>query len=128
MSTASASDLALRAYQLAFRPELEAAIRSYDLHDGARVLDSPCGDGFYSGLFPGTYGPAPLLPRTGYQNAWNGPVPPFAPSRPDSPSNSPGPNAYRLPFRRGCNRGSAKVFGGNRVVFRRQQLSVPLLT
>jgi transposase len=28
----------------------------------------------------------------------------------------------------GCNRGAAKVFGGNRVVFRPQQPSVPLLT
>jgi SAM-dependent methyltransferase len=51
VSTASEPDLILRAYQLAFRPELEAAVRSYDLPDGARVLDSPCGDGFYADLF-----------------------------------------------------------------------------
>jgi SAM-dependent methyltransferase len=51
MSTPSEPDLTLRAYQLAFRPELEAAVRSYDLPDGVRVLDSPCGDGFYTDLF-----------------------------------------------------------------------------
>jgi ubiquinone/menaquinone biosynthesis C-methylase UbiE len=45
------SDRTLRAYQTAFRPELEAAVRSYDLADDARVLDSPCGDGFYTDLF-----------------------------------------------------------------------------
>ncbi len=53
MDTASVSGLTLRAYQRAFRPELEAAVRSYDLRDGAWVLDSPCGDGFYTGLFAG---------------------------------------------------------------------------
>lgn len=51
MSNTSQSDLALQAYQRAFQPELEAAVRSYDLPDGARVLDSPCGDGFYTDLF-----------------------------------------------------------------------------
>ena len=51
MSDVSESGLTLRAYQQAFRPELEAAVRTYELPAGARVLDSPCGDGFYTGLF-----------------------------------------------------------------------------
>ena len=51
MSTPGEPDPYLRAYQTAFRPELEAAVRRYDLPDGARVLDSPCGDGFYTDLF-----------------------------------------------------------------------------
>jgi ubiquinone/menaquinone biosynthesis C-methylase UbiE len=51
MSATSESDRVLQAFQQAFRPELEAAIRSYDLPDEARVLDSPCGDGFYASLF-----------------------------------------------------------------------------
>ena len=44
-------DPALRAYHAAFEPELEAAIRRYDLGPAGRVLDSPCGDGFYARLF-----------------------------------------------------------------------------
>lgn len=44
-------DLALRAYHAAFEPELEAAIRRYELGPAAHVLDCPCGDGFYSKLF-----------------------------------------------------------------------------
>lgn len=51
MSATSESDRVLQAFQQAFQPELEAAIRSYDLPDGVRVLDSPCGDGFYANLF-----------------------------------------------------------------------------
>lgn len=51
MSTSADPDPYLRAYQTAFAPELEAAVRAYDLPDGAQVLDSPCGDGFYTGLF-----------------------------------------------------------------------------
>jgi SAM-dependent methyltransferase len=51
VSTDSEPDLTLAAYQLAFRPELEAAVRSFRLPDGAWVLDSPCGDGFYTDLF-----------------------------------------------------------------------------
>ncbi len=53
MNPVSESDLLLKAYQRAFRPELEAVVRSYCLDDGAFVLDSPCGDGFYTGLFAG---------------------------------------------------------------------------
>ena len=49
MSTAT-PDPYLRAFQVAFRPELRAAIQAYDLPDGCRVLDSPCGDGFYTDL------------------------------------------------------------------------------
>ena len=51
MSTTSESDRVLQAFQQAFRPELEAAVRSYEFPDGVRVLDSPCGDGFYANLF-----------------------------------------------------------------------------
>ena len=51
MSTPAEPDPYLSAYQAAFRPELEAAVRSYRLPAGARVLDSPCGDGFYTDLF-----------------------------------------------------------------------------
>ena len=51
MGTSSESDRLLQAFQQAFKPELEAAVRSYQLPDGARVLDSPCGDGFYTRLF-----------------------------------------------------------------------------
>ncbi len=51
MDTADHPDPYLQAYQTAFQPELEAAVRSYQLPNGARVLDSPCGDGFYAALF-----------------------------------------------------------------------------
>lgn len=51
MSEPTESDRVLQAFQQAFRPELEAAIRSYELPHGVRVLDSPCGDGFYANLF-----------------------------------------------------------------------------
>ena len=51
MSASSESDRVLQAFQQAFLPELDAAIRAYDLQDGVRVLDSPCGDGFYASLF-----------------------------------------------------------------------------
>ena len=44
-------DPALRAYHAAFAPELEAAVRRYHLGPAPRVLDSPCGDGFYTRLF-----------------------------------------------------------------------------
>ena len=44
-------DPALKAYHIAFEPELAGAIRCYDLAADARVLDSPCGDGFYTRLF-----------------------------------------------------------------------------
>jgi ubiquinone/menaquinone biosynthesis C-methylase UbiE len=43
-------DPALKAYHAAFEPQLEAAIGRYELRRGARVLDSPCGDGFYAKL------------------------------------------------------------------------------
>lgn len=46
-------DPALKAYHAAFAPELEAAVRRYELGPSARVLDSPCGDGFYTNLFAG---------------------------------------------------------------------------
>ena len=51
MSATSESDRVMQAFQQAFRPELEAAVRSYDVPEGIRVLDSPCGDGFYASLF-----------------------------------------------------------------------------
>ena len=51
MSAISESDRVLQAFQQAFQPELEAAVLAYDLPDGVRVLDSPCGDGFYANLF-----------------------------------------------------------------------------
>jgi ubiquinone/menaquinone biosynthesis C-methylase UbiE len=51
MSTPNETDQYLMAYQAAFRPELESAVRSYQLPDGARVLDCPCGEGFYAALF-----------------------------------------------------------------------------
>ena len=44
-------DPALKAYHEAFEPELEWAVRRYDLRPKARVLDCPCGDGFYTRLF-----------------------------------------------------------------------------
>lgn len=44
-------DPALKAYHTAFEPELKDAVRRYDLGPAARVLDCPCGDGFYSKLF-----------------------------------------------------------------------------
>src|SRR5262245_18814448 len=44
-------DHALKAYHAAFEPELEGAIRRYALGASARVLDCPCGDGFYAKLF-----------------------------------------------------------------------------
>ena len=44
-------DPALKAYHTAFEPELAAAIRRFDLAPDASVLDSPCGDGFYTNLF-----------------------------------------------------------------------------
>ena len=53
MGSPADPDPYLRAYQAAFRPELAAAVRSYQLPDAARVLDCPCGDGFYAGLFAG---------------------------------------------------------------------------
>ncbi len=51
MSATTESDRVLQAFQQAFLPELDAAILAYDLQDGIRVLDSPCGDGFYANLF-----------------------------------------------------------------------------
>ncbi len=53
MSEKSEGDLVLQAFQQAFLPELDAAVRAYayDLPEGGRVLDSPCGDGFYASLF-----------------------------------------------------------------------------
>lgn len=50
MSATADSDSVLRSFQQAFLPELEAAIGSYALTDKTRVLDSPCGDGFYASL------------------------------------------------------------------------------
>ena len=50
MSDSSQSDRVLHAFQQAFRKELEDAIGAYDLQNGARVLDAPCGDGFYTEL------------------------------------------------------------------------------
>jgi ubiquinone/menaquinone biosynthesis C-methylase UbiE len=44
-------DPALKAYHVAFEPELEAAVRRYELGPAAHVLDCPCGDGFYAKLF-----------------------------------------------------------------------------
>jgi ubiquinone/menaquinone biosynthesis C-methylase UbiE len=50
MSKADENDPYLRSFQEAFRPELQAAIRWYSLPDRARVLDCPCGNGFYTEL------------------------------------------------------------------------------
>ena len=44
-------DPALKAYHAAFERELEGAIRGYELGPQSRVLDCPCGDGFYAKLF-----------------------------------------------------------------------------
>lgn len=44
-------DPALKAYHTAFEPELNGAIGHYELGPAARVLDCPCGDGFYTRLF-----------------------------------------------------------------------------
>lgn len=46
-------DPALRAYHIACEPELEDAVQRYaaSIPPGARVLDCPCGDGFYTNLF-----------------------------------------------------------------------------
>lgn len=43
-------DPALKAYHAAFEPELECAIRRHTLGTSPRVLDCPCGDGFYTRL------------------------------------------------------------------------------
>jgi SAM-dependent methyltransferase len=98
MSTPADPDPYLRAYQEAFRPELEAAVRSYRLPDGARVLDSPCGDGFYTALFArhlraGTLVAADLSPECLDRAR--------AAVRPASPQLSvvfARADAYRLPF------------------------------
>lgn len=50
MNTSDEPDPYLQAYQNAFRPELETAVRAYELPAGVQVLDCPCGDGFYSRL------------------------------------------------------------------------------
>jgi SAM-dependent methyltransferase len=94
-------DPALKAYHAAFRPELEAAVRRFDLGASARVLDSPCGDGFYTKLFAdhmrgGTLVAADLSPAyLAHARQAVGPVP-------------AGPvvtfvraDAYRLPFEDG---------------------------
>ncbi len=47
---ASAEDRALKAYQEAFEPELADAVRRHRLPRDARVLDCPCGAGFYTRL------------------------------------------------------------------------------
>jgi len=43
-------DPALKAYHTAFEPELEFAVRRHALGPSPRVLDCPCGDGFYTKL------------------------------------------------------------------------------
>lgn len=49
-STAPEYDPLLVAYHAAFAPELDAAIRRYQFPNGVRVLDCPCGDGFYTAI------------------------------------------------------------------------------
>jgi ubiquinone/menaquinone biosynthesis C-methylase UbiE len=44
------SDPYLVAFHAAFAPELEDAIRRYRFAPNARVLDCPCGDGFYTAM------------------------------------------------------------------------------
>ena len=44
-------DSYLVAFHEAFRPELEAAVARYPTSAKTRVLDIPCGDGFYTALF-----------------------------------------------------------------------------
>jgi ubiquinone/menaquinone biosynthesis C-methylase UbiE len=46
-----AYDSYLRAYHTAFAPELTSVVRRYKTTARTRVLDVPCGDGFYSALF-----------------------------------------------------------------------------
>jgi ubiquinone/menaquinone biosynthesis C-methylase UbiE len=48
---------ALAALHRAFRDELYAAVGELPLRRGGRVLDSPCGDGFYSGALAEHLGP-----------------------------------------------------------------------
>jgi len=48
---------ALAALHRAFHAELAAAVGELPLRRDARVLDSPCGDGFYSGCLAGRLGP-----------------------------------------------------------------------
>jgi ubiquinone/menaquinone biosynthesis C-methylase UbiE len=98
MSATTESDRVLQAFQQAFRPELEAAIRTYDLPDGVRVLDSPCGDGFYASLFArhirsGTLVAADLSPEC-LEQARNT-VRPLSPSLAVEFHRA---DAYRLPF------------------------------
>lgn len=50
MSDQQPQDLYLRSHQEAFRTELAAAIRHCCPRDAERVLDCPCGDGFYTQL------------------------------------------------------------------------------
>jgi ubiquinone/menaquinone biosynthesis C-methylase UbiE len=49
MATQDDTDLYLRSFQEAFRPELTAAVTAL-CPENARVLDCPCGDGFYAEL------------------------------------------------------------------------------
>lgn len=98
MSTPPEPDPYLAAYQAAFRPELEAAVRAYRLPDGARVLDSPCGDGFYTALFAGHLRRGTLVAADLSADCLARARAAVRPASPDLAVEFTRADAYRLPF------------------------------
>jgi ubiquinone/menaquinone biosynthesis C-methylase UbiE len=88
----------LRAYQVAFRPELEAAVRAYRIPDGARVLDSPCGDGFYTDLFAGHMRAGTLVAADLSRECLERARAAVRPTSPHLALEFAEADAYRLPF------------------------------
>jgi ubiquinone/menaquinone biosynthesis C-methylase UbiE len=65
-----AYDALLSAYHAAFGPELECAVRDLPLPPRARVLDAPCGGGFYTACFARRLGRAGAITAADLSDAY----------------------------------------------------------
>jgi ubiquinone/menaquinone biosynthesis C-methylase UbiE len=89
---------ALTTLHRAFRAELAAAVARLPLRPGDRVLDAPCGDGFYSALLARRVGPHGVVVAADHSSAYLEWARRLNRPRPPGHVELTAADAYRLPF------------------------------
>jgi ubiquinone/menaquinone biosynthesis C-methylase UbiE len=94
-----AYDDLLTAYHDAFAPELERAVRDLPLPAGARILDAPCGGGFYTACFARRLGGAGAITAADLSDSYLARAErAVAAVRPTPTTTFVRADVYRLPF------------------------------
>jgi len=98
MAAEGDTDLYLRSFQEAFRPELSAAVRAMCAGERVRMLDCPCGDGFYAALAVRHLGPGMLVAADSSPDCLSRAREAVRAASPDANAEFVQADVYALPF------------------------------